>query len=77
MARLGRTSERFDFGVLVSPDLLALRQTWITPLLKVYEVPGELAEFPWAQAQRDRQDEQGRQALIRVAGAIEVKLRPA
>jgi hypothetical protein len=26
-----RMSERFDFGVLVSPVLLALRQTWITP----------------------------------------------
>lgn len=32
MARFGRMSERFDLGVLVSPVLLAERQTWITPL---------------------------------------------
>ena len=32
MARFGRTSERFDFGVLVSPVLLAERHTWTTPL---------------------------------------------
>jgi hypothetical protein len=33
MARFGRMSERLDFGVLVSPILLALRQTWTTPPL--------------------------------------------
>jgi len=31
MARLGTTRERLDCGVLVSPDLLALRQTCTTP----------------------------------------------
>jgi hypothetical protein len=34
MARFGRMSDRFDLGVLVSPLLLAERQTWITPLLR-------------------------------------------
>ena len=31
-ARLGSTSERFDFGVLTSPVRLADRQTWMTAL---------------------------------------------
>jgi hypothetical protein len=31
---LGSSSERFDLGVLVSPLLLAERQTWTTPLLR-------------------------------------------
>src|ERR1700722_17121387 len=34
IARLGMMSERFDFGVLVSPVLLAERQTWTTPPLR-------------------------------------------
>ena len=29
--RFGSTSERRDFGVLVSPPLLAERQTWMIP----------------------------------------------
>src|SRR6266567_778226 len=32
MARLGSTRERFDFGVLTSPVLLADRHTWMTAL---------------------------------------------
>jgi hypothetical protein len=31
MARLGRMSERYDFGVFVSSVLLADFQTWTTP----------------------------------------------
>ena len=31
-ARLGSTSERFDFGVLTSPVRLAERHTWMTAL---------------------------------------------
>jgi len=32
IARFGSSSERLDLGVLVSPLLLAERQTWTTPL---------------------------------------------
>jgi hypothetical protein len=52
MARFG-DGERFDLGVLVSPVLLALRQTWHSPI-QVYVAPGELAEFSGAQAEGDR-----------------------
>jgi hypothetical protein len=71
------TRERFDFGVLVSPDLLALRQTWTTPPAQVDHVPAELAEFAGAQAEGDRQDEQGRQAPVRVYAGVEAELPPA
>jgi hypothetical protein len=39
--------------------------------VQVDMVPGELAELTWAQAQGDRDDEQGRQPLLLVASGIE------
>jgi hypothetical protein len=46
-------------------------------LVEVDQVPGELAELARAQAERDRDDEEGGQALVRVAVAIQAKLGPA
>jgi hypothetical protein len=58
IARFGSSSERFDWGVLVSPLLLAERQTWNHSPTEVYVIPGQLAQLARAQAESYRHDEQ-------------------
>lgn len=69
-------SERFDLGVWVSPVLLALRQTWTTPLVW-FTWSRELAQLARAQAECDRQDEEGFEAEVAVVGLVNAELGAA
>jgi hypothetical protein len=65
MARLGSTSERRDFGVLVSPSRRVERQTWITPW----------SRSTWSQVSARSSPGRGPSVMDRTKSASEEPLR--
>ena len=77
MARFGRISERFDLGVLVSPVLLAERQTWTTPLFRSTWSQVSLRSSPGRRPSVIDSDEERFEPKVVILGVIDADLRAA